>query len=453
MPKLRDHTTIDSRVYARQRSKTKTTSPRYYGDFRDYADVGGALEPLIMTGCRYATTDEEEAAKLAQARLDELEEKRAKRPVGPAEKRVLEVIIGDHLKRKAKLGEGGEGWLGNVQVHLETFESFFGVERDLADIELKEIEDYRAHLFTLPNGRGGTLSTGSIAQYLNSASNLYERAIKDQLLDPGKNLVALLPPLEINRAKTPFLEVDEMADVLRFAFEEYEPTREDLAIPFVAVILALMALAGLREKEALGLLRSDVDLRRRIIHVRPNHFRPRLKTKTSKRVAPIFTQLLEILRAYLSGPWAPTGQLLLPSPFGGEEESMITELRKAYDKMPMPERLRRQMTEAEHAKAEELHINKLGRAQGKRRGPKPKESLEELLKPIPETQTIIPPLRSKILRHTYTTARVQNTDRGKPISLWTVAQELGHANTDMLQKVYAHLGKVRHRGEEVEYRW
>jgi len=195
--------------------------------------------------------------------------------MGPAQKRVLEVIIDDHLRRKTKLGEGGKEWLGNVQVHLETFESFFGAQRDLADIELRGLEDYRAHLFTLPNGRGGTLTTGSIAQYLNSASNLYERAIKDQLLDAGKNLVALLPPLEIKRVETPFLELDEMAEVLRFAFEEYEAARDDLAIPFVAVILALLALTGLREKEALGLLRSDVDLRRRIIHVRPNHFRPR----------------------------------------------------------------------------------------------------------------------------------------------------------------------------------
>ena len=55
-------------------------------------------------------------------------------------------MIPDHLVRKAKLKEGGEGWLGNVQVHLETFETFFGAERDLADIELREMENYRAHL-------------------------------------------------------------------------------------------------------------------------------------------------------------------------------------------------------------------------------------------------------------------------------------------------------------------
>jgi hypothetical protein len=244
MPKLRDHSTIDSRIYPRRRGKG---AARHYGDFRDYSDVGGGLEPLVPTGCRYATTDEEEAAKLAKGRLEALQQKRAKRPVGPAARRVLKDLIPDHLVRKAKLKEGGEGWLGNVQVHLETFEAFFGAERDLADIELREMENYRAHLFTLPNGRGGTLSTQSVAHYLNSASNLYERAIKDQLLDPGKNLVALLPALAIEREETPFLEVPEMAGILRFAFEEYEPAREDLAIPFVAVILAVMALAGLRE--------------------------------------------------------------------------------------------------------------------------------------------------------------------------------------------------------------
>ena len=31
-------------------------------------------------------------------------------------------------------------------------------------------------------------------------------------------------------------------------------------------------------------------------------------------------------------------------------------------------------------------------------------------------------------RHTYATARLQTTDRGKQISLWTVAKELGHKN-------------------------
>lgn len=83
--------------------------------------------------------------------------------------------------------------------------------RDIADIELREREDYRAYLTKLPTGRGGTFSSQSVAHYLNSASNLYERAIKDQLLLPGQNLVMLLPSLTVESEETPFLEVFEMA--------------------------------------------------------------------------------------------------------------------------------------------------------------------------------------------------------------------------------------------------
>lgn len=288
MPKLRDHATINSRIYTRQRGKA---APRFYGDFRDFPDVGGGQEPLKPEGCHYATTDENLAAKLAQARLDELEDKRKKRPTGPAAKRILNVIIPDHLTRKAKLNEGGEQWLGNVQVHLEIFEDYFGEGRDLADIERRETEDFRLHLFTLPNGRGGTLSSQSVAHILNSGSNLYERAISDGLLSPGQNQIARLPSLTIESKETPFLEVFEMAEILRYAFEEYKPARDEMAIPFFPVILALLALTGLREREALGLLRSDVNLERGIIRVRKNHFRPKLKTKTSTRVVPIFSQL------------------------------------------------------------------------------------------------------------------------------------------------------------------
>jgi hypothetical protein len=238
MPTLRDDT-ITARIY------TKAGSPRLYADFRDYGDVGGKLEALRPEGRRFATTCPEQARALAQDRLDELKKKRLERPAGPATPRRLSVLIPDHLKRKAMNREAKEQWLGNVQVHLETAEDFFGADRDLADIELREVEEYRHYLFQLPNGeRGGTLSDGSVAHYLNSFSNLYRRAITDGLLKPGANVVEALSGLEIERTPTPFLEIPEMVDILRFAFEAYEPARPDLAIPFFPVILAGLALGG-----------------------------------------------------------------------------------------------------------------------------------------------------------------------------------------------------------------
>jgi hypothetical protein len=49
-------------------------------------------------------------------------------------------------------------------------------------------------------------------------------------------------------------------------------------------------------------------------------------------------------------------------------------------------------------------------------------------------------------------ARLQTLDRGAPVSIYTVSRELGHGSEDMVQRVYSHLGTVRHRSEVVEYR-
>jgi integrase len=67
-----------------------------------------------------------------------------------------------------------------------------------------------------------------------------------------------------------------------------------------------------------------------------------------------------------------------------------------------------------------------------------------------------PVLRSavgfKTCRHTYCCARLATLDRGAPVSQDTVARELGHSSTDLVQEVYGHLGTVRHRSGVVEYR-
>jgi integrase len=57
-----------------------------------------------------------------------------------------------------------------------------------------------------------------------------------------------------------------------------------------------------------------------------------------------------------------------------------------------------------------------------------------------------------MFRHTYATARLQTTENGAPVSTWTVAKELGHTTSAMIDKVYGHLGTVRHRSEFVEYK-
>jgi hypothetical protein len=48
--------------------------------------------------------------------------------------------------------------------------------------------------------------------------------------------------------------------------------------------------------------------------------------------------------------------------------------------------------------------------------------------------------------------KVQTLDNGAPVSLYTVSRELGHGSEEMVKRVYAHLGTIRHRSEVVEFR-
>jgi hypothetical protein len=59
---------------------------------------------------------------------------------------------------------------------------------------------------------------------------------------------------------------------------------------------------------------------------------------------------------------------------------------------------------------------------------------------------------TRVFRHTYASTRLQTLDHGAPGNLYTVSREMGHASQGMLERVYAHLGTIRHRSEVVEYR-
>ena len=61
-------------------------------------------------------------------------------------------------------------------------------------------------------------------------------------------------------------------------------------------------------------------------------------------------------------------------------------------------------------------------------------------------------IRTRTFRHTYCAARLQTLDRCAPVSPWTVAREMGHGGRSLVDRVYRHLGDVRHRRNVVEYR-
>ncbi|KPK69396.1 hypothetical protein AMJ82_05670 [candidate division TA06 bacterium SM23_40] len=385
-----------NRIYWRSQGRAR----RAYGDFRDYSDVGGGREALIAPGEARATTDPDVAQKLVADRVKELESRRRNKTLLGLERPArLGEFAQHHLTEKAKSGNVSEAWLAQSQYQLQAALEFLG-DRDLTSIRVYDVQRFANHLRQLGNGRGGKLSSATIRLYLNSLSNLYTRAASEGCVPPGYNPVsAIMDKPVARRREARWLEIHEAALLLESA-RIYRPQAD--AFPFMYPLLATFLLTGGRKAEVLGLEVEDVSFDRRTVTFRPNKWRG-LKTSTSHRSVPLWPQVEEILREYVFGGEAPLGSLLFPSA-RGREDLMITDLRKSLDAIAA----------------------KAGWKAGE--------------------------IRTKIFRHTYCATRLQTLDRGAPVSEYTVAKELGHGGRAMVERVYGHLGQVRHRAEVVEYR-
>ncbi len=384
---------------------------RYWGDFRD---LGGGQEPLRPEGEGWATTDIDVADRLAADRVEELKKKAVERRESflrgePEPVTSLAAYAETHLIVKAtESGKGGEklskSWLVQAERHLGLACDFFGSDIELSAITPRDLNRWVAHLRKQPNHRGGTLSDGTIRAYLNSLSNLYARAVADG--HTQRNPVADMYKKPTPQVHEPeYLEPEEAALLLESA-RTYQAPVDDGGFPYMHPLLATFLLTGGRKSEILGLEVDDVSLRLGKVYIRSNDWR-RLKTKGSKRSVPLWPQLREILTDYMiererSGG---LGRLLYPSG-RGTGEKMIYDVRKALD-----------------------HI-------GDRAG-------------FPKGH-----IRLHMLRHTYTAARIQTLDRGAPVALYTVARELGHRGTDMIEDRYGHLHDRAALGgsEAVEFR-
>ena len=387
-----------SRIYWRSQGGDEK---RAYVDLRD---LGGGRKALKVDGEKRGTTDPDIATELAARRVKELEgQKRRKVILGVERVEGLKSFAALHLLQKAKGGKVASRWIEQTQRKLETAITFFGPDRDVASISTADVQKYANHLQTISNGRGGTLSTGSQRHYLNALSNLFRRAESEGVVAPGYNPVAaLMEKPSGNPAEASWLESHDAALLLESA-RTYRPGPGAPAGPIYA-LLAAMLLTGGRTNEVLGLEVDDVSFHRNMVTFRPNEWR-RLKTLTSHRSVRLWPQLEAILRVYFAEKEREggLGRLLFPSPVSGSE-SLITDFRKVLDAVAM----------------------RAGWNKGE--------------------------IRSKMFRHTYCSARLQTLDGGAPVSPFTVGRELGHGGTSMVERVYSHLGQVRHRAEVVEFR-
>ena len=373
----------------------------WYGDFRKYADVGGKQEALIPKGATRATDDPDVAAQLYAARLQQLDQARRDGALGGQRKRrTLADYVAYHLEQKAKTGKVETRWIECAETFLTRAVKHFGPGRYLDTIGVADVQGWLVGLGAGKQTDGRALAPGSVRHHLNALSNLYRRAASEEVVPPGYNPASAIleKPTGTGLRESPYLEVHDGALLLEAAHRPLplvngHPTR--YAEPLIATFL----LTGGRVGEVLGLEVDDISFDRKTVTFRPNAWR-RLKTKRSHRTIPLWPQLEEILRSYVFDLDRPPGRLLFPAEDGG----MRRDIRGLLDRL------------------------------GERAGWKAGE------------------IRAKMFRHTYCAARLQTLDHGAPVSVYTVARELGHGSTAMVEKVYSHLGTMRHRSEVVEYR-
>ncbi len=382
------------------RSRLFKRGTRYWGDFRA---LGGKREPLVPPGERVATTDRLIAETLLADRIRQLlEQRRNKVLLGVEESAGLQEYASRHLVLKRKSGRTTDRVLAQLETHFRRSCKYFGASRELGSITVDDVQDFTEWLQQQPNGRGGTLSPGTVRPHLNALSNLYRRAAGERRIPSGYNPVRDMMDKPIGRAKeAKWLEIHEATLLLEAARRQKPPKDRENAIPFMYALVGTFLLTGGRTMEVLGLQVSDVSFDRRSVTFRPNQYR-RIKTNAGRRVVPLWPQLGEILQQHVFGGEGPRSEgLLFPSPRTG---GLITDARKALDAIA-------------------------GRASW--------EAGE---------------IRTKMFRHTYCAARLQTLDRGAPVSPYTVAKEMGHGGDSLVKRIYGHLGEFRHRSEVVEYR-
>ncbi len=96
---------------------------RAYGDFRDYADVGGGREALAIPDSTWGTTDEVTAKTLFDNRLDELLAKRRTHAGVHEEEEdsiTLVELVKDHLLKKSKARRTSDSHMMDLEHRLRT---------------------------------------------------------------------------------------------------------------------------------------------------------------------------------------------------------------------------------------------------------------------------------------------------------------------------------------------
>lgn len=362
----------------------KRDNGRWYADLRR---IGGTSRKSL------GTTDRTEAENELSRLKDELEEEEETRVAMESGDPLLDDFVQRHLDRMEEEETSEKTWdeaeraLSNLTTLLKR--RLDGKPR-VSDVTVARLEDWYVPW------RQDSVKNTTIRQELANISAMLSRAERRKVVD--RNAVRHMKLPADDSAEPTWLTVGEAARVLQTAVELVEDSSSRVR-PFFHELIATFLLTGGRRSEVLGLTRDDVDLEAGEVRFRKNQWRPRLKTKYSRRSVPLWPQLHEILKPYLEDP-GHDSPLLFPAWEGG----IITKMRSAL------------------------------------------ETLED------RTEDLEKRLTFTVFRHTYCSTRIQTVDAGEPVALFTVAREMGHGSIDRIEDTYGHLQAERVRLPEVRYR-
>lgn len=387
------------RIYLRKRAG----GSYYYGDLRAYADVGGGLEALKAPGAKRATQEFAEAAALYAAREAFYRERRAQvaagqfdpsraaaAPEAPPEPPRLGPFLRDHLAWKAARPHVRTGTIERDEKAAKVLLRCLG-NLPLTEITPARLEAYVEQRSREPGVRRGTRAAPrSIRTELHTLSHAMRRAVMLGLLPNNPvRLMMSKPPTPTEEAV--YLTDDQAARLLEAAQEEdahtaallsgvaekraaraaadaererrfvetgrrgpgrprkvrvesaaSEPSQAvatiDDRVPFVYAIVATFLYTGGRAQEVLGLRVSDVDFGRNRVYFRHNAWR-KLKRDHHERGVQLWPALAEVLRAHIAATDVSGDDLLFPSPAtGGMLDRFGKPLGRCLDRAALAER-------------------------------------------------------------------------------------------------------------------
>ncbi len=403
----------DFSIYQRATQRNGGTTVRWYGDFRSLGGGQKALTPRLIGDAgpqrgvetrRGAQGIATEYARLLREGGRGLGGTNRVRAVATFQQYVDRHVaaLRDRPKRSGRARS--DSYVRDTESQLKYAADFFGPDRPLASISHAEVADYLDHLHRRD------ITPRTVEAYLRGLDQMLRRALAEQIVstNPVDAVRTEIPAGRTTRTRTA-LESDQAWSLL-MAAEEYDAEVGH----YMHALASLLLHAGLRWNEARALQVGDVRYAPQgagpearggtphaegVIVVAPNRWRD-LKTEGSEREVPLWPDLSPALALLVADrhPNAP----LFPSPRILDQP--VHSVRRAWasvrDKAELPTWV-------------DFHT----------------------------------------CRHTYASARIQTAEGGQPVSPFTVARELGHRSTLMVEQRYGHLLRDRSvRRNVVSYR-